>query len=67
MINRAYSKRFIKKHWKVVGKSLLRTARSLGKHDRRDLMIPRNNKGKTYERYYHLFGLQELQKLTCSS
>lgn len=64
MTNRALSEWFAKKHRKpllnAIGKYLL----TLGKADWRDILVPRTNKGKTSTRYYHLFNLKELKKLT---
>lgn len=64
MTNRALSEWFAKKHRKpllnAIGKYLL----TLGKADWRNILVPRTNKGKTSTRYYHLFSLKELKKLT---
>lgn len=66
MTNRAFSTRFLRKHPKIFLKSLTQTVLSLWKKSRRDVFIPRKNRGKTYQRFYHLFSLKELKKLTLS-
>jgi ubiquinone/menaquinone biosynthesis C-methylase UbiE len=63
MTNRALSKRFLKKHWKVMLRSFGTYLLSLGKSSRRDVLVPWTSRGKVFERYYHLFSLPELKKL----
>jgi tRNA (cmo5U34)-methyltransferase len=65
MTNWSFSKRFFRKHWKEVLKS--RGQWLVGGETRRDCMVPRTNGEKTFKRYYHLFSLQELKKLTTFS
>lgn len=63
MTNRAFSERFLKKHWKVIVKSAFYSLFTFGQKSWRDTMIPRKSEGKTEYRYYHLFDLQELSEL----
>ena len=63
MTNRAFSEWFLRKHWKVVLQSGLKAVFTLGTADWRDVMIPWKAKKQVYHRYYHLFGLEELEKL----
>ena len=64
MLNRSLSHWFIRKHRKEISKSLGKYLLSFGKKSRRDIMVPWTNKGKTFKRYYHLFDLTELKKLS---
>jgi ubiquinone/menaquinone biosynthesis C-methylase UbiE len=67
MTNWSLSKRFLKKHRKEVCKAFGKHLISFGNTSRRDIFVPRTNRGKTFKRYYHLFGLKELKKLTLFS
>lgn len=63
MTNRSISNWFIKKHIKVVIKSLIKMLYTVWLHQFRDLEIPWKNKDKLYKRYYHMFWIKELSKL----
>jgi SAM-dependent methyltransferase len=67
MTNRSLSHRFLKKHWGEMLHSWFRSLVSWGKLHRRDIYVPRTNKGRTFRRYYHLFTLSELKKLATFS
>jgi hypothetical protein len=67
LTNWSLSNRFLKKYRKEIGKACGKYLISLGKTSRRDLFIPRKNKEKTFQRYYHLFSKKELKKLTTFS
>lgn len=60
MTNRSISNWFIKKHFKVILKSLTKTLYTIWLHNYRDLEIPRQGKNKSYKRYYHMFWKKEL-------
>ncbi len=62
--NWSISKRFLKTHWKVFLISAFKSFFSLGKRNWRDVFIPWKTKSWTHYRYYHLFWLNELKKLT---
>lgn len=67
MTNRALSLRFLQKHKMQILKALLENIISLGKRSMRDVMVPRSsstNRKKNHYRFYHMFGLTELRKLT---
>lgn len=53
--NWAFSKRFLKNHWKVFLISGLKSFFSLGKWGWRDVFIPWKSKNGIQYRYYHLF------------
>ena len=62
--NRACSERFLKTHWKALVMAAFKEVLSFWKASRRDIMVPWiSEKWKQY-RYYHLFSLEELEKLT---
>ena len=64
MTNWSLSDWFVKKNWKAVMKSRLKSRLKL-KNNTRDLMVPRtDNEWKIYERFYHFFSLKELENLT---
>lgn len=66
MTNRAMSKRFMQKYAAQIMKSLFKYIITLGKHNIRDIMVPRNSSQNTQEkhyRFYHMFSLKELKKL----
>ena len=64
MTNWSLSGWFVKKNWKAVIKSRLKSRLKL-KNNTRDLMVPRtDNEWKIYERFYHFFSLKELENLT---
>ncbi|GHV23343.1 hypothetical protein FACS189428_6720 [Clostridia bacterium] len=63
MTNRSLSQRFLTKHLSEFFCSFGRFLVSFGKSDWRDIYVPWTNKGQTFKRYYHLFGLKELKKL----
>lgn len=63
MTNWSFSKRFLQKYWKEMLKALITYTVTFGKHSRKDILVPRTNQGNTFHRYYHLFGLEELEKL----
>jgi hypothetical protein len=60
MTNRSISRWFIKKHLKVVIKSLIKTLYTIWLHNYRDLDIPWKNKKDISTRYYHMFWKKEL-------
>ena len=64
MINRSFSQRFVKKYWKAVFSAVGRWMVSFGRKSWRDILVPRRKKEEVFFRYYHLFGLQELRKLS---
>ena len=64
MTNWSLSHRFIKKHWGEIAKAMGRYVLSFGKASRRDILVPWTNKGQTFKRYYHLFDLKELKRLS---
>lgn len=63
MINWSFSKRFLKKYKKPILKSIGKSLISFGLHKINDLYIPWKGDDKTYQRYYHIFFLKELEKL----
>lgn len=63
MINRALSIRFLKKYKTSILKSFLRQVITLGKHNFRDILVPRKSKEEIFYRYYHFFSLTEIKKL----
>jgi ubiquinone/menaquinone biosynthesis C-methylase UbiE len=65
MTNRALSKRFLKTHKKQILSSLGKYLITLGKHNFRDILVPRSSsKSKQiFYRFYHLFSLKELKGL----
>ena len=68
MTNRSLSKRFIRKHYKIVLKSKLLSFIKFDKSSARDLMVPwTDSKWKVYERFYHFFSLSELKDLAAFS
>lgn len=67
MTNRALSLRFLKKNSKQILKACMKYIISLGKRDYRDIMVPRASSSTTKQkhyRFYHMFSLKELKKLT---
>lgn len=67
MTNRSFSRRFLKKYKKDLVHSLWKYLSSFGKHQRNNLMIPWENKGKLSKRFYHIYTLAELKKLVAMS
>jgi len=63
MTNWAFSKWFLKKHWRIFVKSGFKFLISLGKQSWRDVFVPRVGKDSLELRYYHLFSLEELRLL----
>lgn len=63
MTNRALSQRFFKTYKTQILKSLLRYLITLGRHNFRDIMVPRKTDKKIYYRFYHLFSLPELKRI----
>lgn len=66
LTNRTFSKRFILKYWHEILFSLRNNLISLWKYKRNDLSIPRKDpqrrkNNKIFERYYHIFLLDELK------
>lgn len=66
LTNRSFSERFLQKYWRQVLFGLRRYAISLGTYQRNDLNIPRKDpqrqeNGKIFDRYYHMFTLSELR------
>jgi SAM-dependent methyltransferase len=67
MTNWAYSKWFLQKYRRQMFVSLWLYSISLGKHQWNDISIPRKDpqrkeNGKIFERYYHIFLLDELKE-----
>lgn len=68
MTNRSLSDWFIKRHWKIVMKAKIASRFKLNKWTSRDLLVPRTDKNwKIYERFYHFFSLEELERLATFS
>lgn len=64
MTNWSYSQWFFKRYRKEIIKSIGKRIMSLGRNSRRDVFVPRTNRGTTKERYYHILSLKELKRLT---
>lgn len=64
MINRSISEWFIKKHMKVIIKSIFKYIYTIWYSNWNDLYIPRQNKNIKLYRFYHIFTINELLKLT---
>ncbi|MCF7835474.1 class I SAM-dependent methyltransferase [Candidatus Gracilibacteria bacterium] len=63
--NRSFSNWFIKKYHKNILNSISKYIISFGKKSRKDIYISRKNKTKgDLIRFYHIFGLKELDNLT---
>jgi hypothetical protein len=65
LTNWSYSDWFCKKYRCQITASIRRSCISLGKWKRNDILIPRKDpqrqeNGKIFDRYYHIFGLEEL-------
>ena len=68
MTNRSLSKWFMRKNWKIVLKARCFSRLKFDKWCARDLMVPRTDSDwVVYERFYHFFSLNELEKLTTFS
>lgn len=68
MTNRSLSDWFIKKHWKIVMKAKILSRFKMNKWSSRDLLVPRTDENwVVYERFYHFFSLEELEKLATFS
>jgi len=68
MTNRSLSNWFVKKNWKIVIKTRIKTWLKLKNNKARDLMVPRiDERWKVYERFYHFFSLKELENLATFS
>ena len=68
MTNWSLSKWFVKKNWKVVYKARLLSWLKFNKSKARDLLVPRNDSNwKFYNRFYHFFSLEELEKMATFS
>jgi len=64
MTNWSLSNRFMKKNWKAVLKTRLKSLLKFSKSKARDLLVPRTDKNwKVYDRFYHFFSLEELKNL----
>ncbi len=64
MTNWSISKRFIKKYFKSIIKSLLKFIYTFGNYNRNDLYIPWKNRWKIEQRFYHMFTIKEIKSLT---
>jgi len=64
MTNWSFSLRFLQKHQKALLRSWSKYFWSFWSVSRRDILVPWTNKGKTLYRFYHLFSLKELKKLS---
>ena len=62
-IDRSRSTWMIKKHWKLLCKSLQKRIYSLWKRERNNLLIPFKDQWIVIERLYHIFTKYELKKL----
>ncbi len=60
MINWSFSKRFLKKYFKNIVKSVWKTIYTFSIHNRRDINVPRKNNKKIYQRFYHIFTKKEI-------
>jgi len=68
MTNRSLSNWFMKKNWKIIMKTRLKSWLKLKNNKARDLMVPRiDERWKVYERFYHFFSLKELENLATFS
>ena len=68
MTNRSMSNWFIKKNWGIVLKAKILSMIKFNKWLYRDLLVPRtDNNWRIYERYYHFFSLEELEKMAIFS
>lgn len=72
MTNWAFSSRFLSKYHTNILFALRRSAITLGRYRRNDLSIPRKDpqrqeNGKVYERFYHIFTLIELEQYARSA
>ena len=68
MTNWSLSEWLTKKNRKIVMKAKILSWLKFDKLSARDLMVPRtDNKWKVYERFYHFFSLEELEKLAIFS
>lgn len=64
MTNRCLSSWFFKKNWKIVYKARILSWVKINKNIARDILVPRkDNTWKVYNRFYHFFSLNELEKL----
>lgn len=70
MTNRALSTRFLQTYKKQIWQSFLQYLITLGKHSIRDILVPRTSTKQSkiqHERFYHMFSLEELRKLTSAA
>lgn len=67
MTNRSFSFWFLKKYQKSLLHSFRKYLTSFGKHERNTLMIPRKEWTKVTTRFYHIYTLSELKKLSALS
>lgn len=68
MTNRSLSSWFIKKNRKIVWKARIASRIKFNNNISRDLLVPRTSKTwKVYNRFYHFFSLNELEKLSIFS
>ena len=63
MTNWSLSQWFWKKHFKEIVLAIGKWILSFGNKSWRDILVPWKNKGTVFLRYYHLFGLRELNQL----
>ena len=64
MINRSISRWFIRKHIKVIINSIVKFLYTLWNSNWNDLSIPWINKNIKYFRFYHMFTINEISRLT---
>lgn len=64
-IDRSWSRWMLRKHWKLLLRSLGQSVMSLGRRERNNLMIPFSSadKSQTHHRLYHIFTMKELAML----
>lgn len=63
MANRSLSHRFIKRYWKTLWVSIIKSIVTLGRSDWRDVMVPFTDDGTTSHRFYHIFERRRLSSL----
>jgi len=67
IINRSFSRWFIRKYINELSKWVIRFLISFWKKDRKDLFIPRKANDKVYPRFYHIYTIPELENLSSVS
>lgn len=62
-VDRSWSLRMIKKHYRALGRSLKKTLLTLGDREWNNLMIPFTHEGKTHYRLYHISTIIEIRNM----